>query len=202
MAYIGKTPTPAPLTSSDIAADIINSTHIGDTAISGFDALATAPADTDEFLISDAGVLKRLDASLVGGGGKVLQVVTATASSTPSTTSSSFVTTGHSLSITPSATSSKIFLIGNFILQSTGNSVSVDIHQSTSSSFVSGGLARGIGAVEPANVMVSCSANVLVSPNTTSAITYTVYFANNGGSTAYYGRNDLLTSLTAFEIGA
>jgi hypothetical protein len=30
-------------------------------------ALAVAPADTDEFLISDAGVLKRLDASLVGG---------------------------------------------------------------------------------------------------------------------------------------
>jgi hypothetical protein len=69
MAYIGKTPTAAPLTSSDIAADIINSTHIGDTAISGFDALATEPADTDEFLISDGGVLKRLDASLVGGGG-------------------------------------------------------------------------------------------------------------------------------------
>ena len=69
MAYIGKTPTAVPLTSSDIAADIINNTHIGDTAISGFDALATAPADTDEFLISDAGVLKRLDASLVGGGG-------------------------------------------------------------------------------------------------------------------------------------
>ena len=67
MAYIGKTPTPAPLTSSDIAADIINSTHIGDTAISGFDALATAPASTDEFLISDGGVLKRLDASLIGG---------------------------------------------------------------------------------------------------------------------------------------
>ena len=69
MAYIGKTPTPVPLTSSDIASDIINSTHIGDTAISGFDALATAPADTDEFLISDAGTLKRIDASLVGGGG-------------------------------------------------------------------------------------------------------------------------------------
>ena len=41
MGYIGKTPTPAPLTSSDIAADIINNNHIGDTAISGFDALAT-----------------------------------------------------------------------------------------------------------------------------------------------------------------
>ena len=73
--YICKKPTPAPLTSSDIAADIINNTHIGDTAISGFDALATSPADTDEFLISDGGVLKRLDASLIGGGkiGQVLQ---------------------------------------------------------------------------------------------------------------------------------
>ena len=80
MAYIGKTPTPAPLTSSDIASDIINSTHIGDTAISGFDALSTEPADTDEFLISDAGVLKRLDASLVGGGGAFELISTTTVS--------------------------------------------------------------------------------------------------------------------------
>ncbi len=71
MAYIGKTPTAVPLTSSDIAADIINNTHIGDTAISGFDALATAPADTDELLISDAGTLKRIDASLVGSSDRV-----------------------------------------------------------------------------------------------------------------------------------
>ena len=68
MAYIGKTPTKAPLTSSDIANDIINSDHIGDTAISGFSALAESPADTDEFLISDGGTLKRIDASHVGGG--------------------------------------------------------------------------------------------------------------------------------------
>lgn len=68
MAYIGKTPTKAPLTSSDIANDIINSDHIGDTAISGFSALTSALADTDEFLVSDAGTLKRIDASLVGGG--------------------------------------------------------------------------------------------------------------------------------------
>mgnify|MGYP003138161921 CR=1 FL=1 len=65
--FIGKKPTDVPLTSSDIAADIINSTHIGDTAISGFTALTDSPASTDEFLISDGGTLKRLDASLVGG---------------------------------------------------------------------------------------------------------------------------------------
>ena len=68
MGFIGKQPTPVPLTSSDIGTNVINNTHIGDTAISGFDALTSAPADTDEFLISDGGVLKRIDASLVGGG--------------------------------------------------------------------------------------------------------------------------------------
>ena len=117
MAYIGKTPTPAPLTSSDIAADIINSTHIGDTAISGFDALATAPADTDEFLISDAGVLKRLDASLIGGGGKIGQVVstnkTDTFSESVSTEAMSNLVTGLTVDITPSASTSKILVIVN-----------------------------------------------------------------------------------------
>ena len=68
MGFIGVQPASVPLTASDIEADIINSTHIGDTAISGFTALAEAPADTDEFLISDGGVLKRIDASHVGGG--------------------------------------------------------------------------------------------------------------------------------------
>jgi hypothetical protein len=114
MGYIGKTPTPAPLTSSDIAADIINSTHIGDTAISGFDALATAPAGTDEFLISDAGVLKRLDASLVGGG-KLLQSSLVTTSTNQAISSTSYADlTGMTLDITPVSSTSK-FLITSFM---------------------------------------------------------------------------------------
>ena len=36
--------------------------------ITGTTALTEAPASTDEFLISDGGVLKRLDASYIGGG--------------------------------------------------------------------------------------------------------------------------------------
>jgi len=77
MAFIGKTPTPAPLTSSDITDGIISTSKLADTSvtnaklnadlISAETELTTAPATTDEFLISDAGVLKRLDASLVGG---------------------------------------------------------------------------------------------------------------------------------------
>jgi len=69
LSYIGKTPTPAPLTSSDITDGIISNSKLAQDIISAETELATAPADTDEFLISDAGVLKRLDASLVGGGG-------------------------------------------------------------------------------------------------------------------------------------
>ena len=80
MAFIGKTPTPAPLTSSDIASDIINNTHIGDTAISGFSALGAEPADTDEFLISDAGTLKRMDYSYIKGGGRYTLLSSATIS--------------------------------------------------------------------------------------------------------------------------
>jgi len=46
--------------------------------------LTAEPADTDEFMVSDAGVLKRIDYSLIKGGGALtlLQSVTASSSST------------------------------------------------------------------------------------------------------------------------
>lgn len=58
MAYIGQKPANKPVVASDLDS----------TVISGQTELATAPADTDELLISDAGTLKRIDASLIGGG--------------------------------------------------------------------------------------------------------------------------------------
>ena len=56
MSYIGSKPANKPVVASDLDP----------TVITGQTALAVAPADTDEFLISDAGTLKRLDASLIG----------------------------------------------------------------------------------------------------------------------------------------
>ena len=56
MSYIGQKPANKAIVASDLDPAVIT----------GQTALAVAPADTDEFLISDAGVLKRLDASLVG----------------------------------------------------------------------------------------------------------------------------------------
>ena len=57
MSYIGSTPANKPVVASDLDPAVIT----------GQTALAVAPAATDEFIISDAGTLKRIDASLVGG---------------------------------------------------------------------------------------------------------------------------------------
>ena len=69
MPFIGKKPTAAPLTSSDVADGIITNAKLAQDIISGDTALGAEPADTDEFLVSDAGTLKRVDYSYIKGGG-------------------------------------------------------------------------------------------------------------------------------------
>ena len=66
--FIGKKPTDAPLTSSDVADGIITNAKLAQDIISADTALGAEPADTDEFLVSDAGVLKRMDYSYIKGG--------------------------------------------------------------------------------------------------------------------------------------
>ena len=84
MGYIGQQPAPKVITSSDLADDVVTADKIGDTAISGFSALGATPADTDEFLISDAGVLKRMDYSYIKGGAGLVFLNSQTASSSAS----------------------------------------------------------------------------------------------------------------------
>ena len=55
------------VTAAKIADNAISEEHLDATIITGLTALTSAPADTDELLISDAGTLKRIDVSLVGG---------------------------------------------------------------------------------------------------------------------------------------
>jgi len=45
--------------------DTVTAAKLNDNVISGQTALASAPADTDEFLVSDAGTIKRIDYSLI-----------------------------------------------------------------------------------------------------------------------------------------
>ena len=100
MAYIGNKPANKAVVASDLDPAVIT----------GQTALTSEPADTDEFLISDSGVLKRLDASLIGGG-KLLQTALVTTSTAQTISSSTFADlTGMTLDITPVSQTSK-FLI-------------------------------------------------------------------------------------------
>jgi hypothetical protein len=58
-------PTNDSVTASAIADDAVESEHLNNNIISGQTALGAAPADTDEFLVSDAGTIKRVDYSYI-----------------------------------------------------------------------------------------------------------------------------------------
>jgi hypothetical protein len=186
MAYIGQAPANKLVSASDLEDGIITNSKLAQDIISAETELATAPADTDEFLISDAGTLKRIDASLIGGG-KIGQVLQAVKTDTTSTNSQSFADlTGITQAITPSATSSKILVMfdGNFSAYTTsGNGQAVDFkllrgstdiyigdaasnRTRTSTNFRPEG--NGQYDLNPAKIVF------LDSPNTTSATTYKI----------------------------
>ena len=194
MAYIGKKPTAAPLTSSDVADGIITNAKLAQDIISGETELATAPADTDEFLISDAGTLKRLDASLIGGG-KIGQVVQTVKTDHANTTSTSFADiSGMSVAITPSATSSKILVFANTNTGETLNySGSVQLMRGTTALFIgdasSSRTRASAGGLMP-NGRTSQQRNIhyLDSPSSTSALTYKLQWLAESGGTLYLNR--------------
>ena len=77
------------------AGGSVGSSQITAEMITGQTALSSAPADTDEFLISDAGVLKRIDYSLVKSGGLVHLQTTNITSGTASVQFTSNIDSNH-----------------------------------------------------------------------------------------------------------
>ena len=63
------TPSDATVTTAKLADDSVTAAKLNNDIISGSTELASEPADTDEFLVSDAGTLKRIDYSHIKGGG-------------------------------------------------------------------------------------------------------------------------------------
>ena len=182
--------------------DTVTAAKLNDNIISGQTALTSAPDGTDEFLISDGGTIKRIDASLVGRG-KLLQVVTANDSTTRSTTSTSFVTASNTMSvdITPSSTSSKIYLnvTGNaYVTTSSAYFVGTIFRDSTDLGASSN---KGLGNLykNPDDSGGFLSISVLDSPSSTSQITYSFRFLATAG-TAYLNENSSKGTITAFEI--
>ena len=192
MSYIGNKPANKAVVASDLDPAVIT----------GQTALATSPADTDEFLISDAGVLKRLDASLIGGGGKIGQVLSATDETLRSTTSTSFVTASNTLSvdITPAATSSKIFITTDFSSgASTNNQVGqFTIYRDSTNLGNAEGMVKFASYVGGDNYF-PIGMNFLDSPSSTSQLTYQVRLKVNTG-TSYINYGAMKCSITVMEV--
>ena len=134
------------------------------------------------------------------GVGKVLQVVTATDSTTRSTTSSSFVTASNTLSvtITPSSASNKIFIIVNTSIYK--NQIAAVFALYKNASYINDFAFFGTGGIDPA---VPLAFSYLDSPASTSALTYQLYFKSTGGANPVdIQSNNVLGSITAFEIAA
>ena len=182
--------------------DTVGAAQIKDDLISGTTALTSTPADTDEFLVSDAGTLKRIDYSLIKGGGKVLQVVEGTHATGVSTTSTSYVTTGLDVDITCSATSSKVLIIASFQGQQSGSDSPArwTIYRDTSD-LDSSGNGFGITRGNVANLFANPAMVLVDSPSSTSELTYTVYM-KVGSGTATSNTNNAPGRIIAIEIGA
>ena len=71
----------------------VTAAKVANDLISGKTALASEPADTDEFLVSDAGTLKRIDYSLIKASSALTKISTTTISNAASSTLDVFTST-------------------------------------------------------------------------------------------------------------
>jgi hypothetical protein len=158
------------------------------------------------------------------GAFRILQVVSTTKTDTFTSSSTSFTDiTGLSVSITPSATSSKVFILANVI-------TTVDLDRAAFLQLVRDSTAIGLGDTAGSRTRVTSfwvtgssdagfpnvpglqSIMFLDSPNTTSATTYKVQGAINAAGSFYVNRyaSDVdsatrgrsISTITAFEVSA
>jgi hypothetical protein len=138
--------------------------------------------------------------------GAVLQVVNATYDTVTSTSSTSFVTTGLSASITPSSASNKVLVTFSTPLSSpsTNNATFATVFRGTTSGTNIGATTNGFGQAQSpggANTRSVASAMYLDSPATTSSQTYTVAFRVDA-DTGQAQTGGTRSTLTLMEIAA
>jgi hypothetical protein len=145
------------------------------------------------------------------GGGKVLQVVQGIFTGATSTTSTSYVDSGLTVSITPTLNTSKVLVlvslngIGKYVGGGATMSVATVIVRNSTNIFYGGDRLAYTG-LSLTNI-ISQSMNYLDSPATTSATTYKVQYKSMVASqdaviNDYTTSNTTTCSIIALEIGA
>jgi hypothetical protein len=179
------------------------------------DLIAATAADTParlavgtngQVLTADSTAATGLKWATAGGGGKVLQVVYASTSTTATTGSTTYVDTNLTASITPTSATSKILVLvsqNGVQKPNTSNNSGVGLRLLRgASSIATIGVYFGFTGTSIYNLQ-SVSASYLDSPATTSATTYKTQFNssdNNAGAAVQ--DNSCLSTITLLEIGA
>jgi hypothetical protein len=142
----------------------------------------------------------------LGGGGAILQVVSATSSTQVTNNSGTYVSTGLSASITPSSTSSKVMIFartGSFS-PNNGSVATFTIFRGTVAGTDLAGASGFLRIYTSVNTQIEgdASAFIIDSPNTTSSQTYTFAIKNAAGATGSVGAqyNGTLGSIILMEV--
>ena len=155
----------------------------------------------DTFTIPSGATITNSGTATGFGGGKIGQVVSATNSTAQTTTSTSFVATSLAVNITPTATSSKIFII---VSCSASNNNSGDVCRHTimrnSTPLNTGEGSSILFSSASTDIRAGVSVNYLDSPNSTSQITYALGHRTGGAATSEINKNSFTGSITAMEI--
>jgi hypothetical protein len=138
------------------------------------------------------------------GAFRVLQVVSMETSTTVSNSTTTFAASGLTLSITPSSTSSKILVMSNSAIAKTSGNASngVNLRLRRGATVLQNQVACLFTGTAITNIGNS-NMMTLDSPNTTSATTYDVQFANfTAAAAADHNANNSTSSLVLMEISA
>ena len=193
-------------------SDNTSSVTIASPASLGGDRTVTLP-DASVTLASGTMLATDGDGSGLSGVGKILQVVESKFTTNTTTSSTSYVATGHIGTITPSATGSKILVqlsIGNANVDDSNRNLWISLYRDIAGA----GYSEIIGGGDPwLRVRAEATTNnatgggtnsFIDSPSTTSACNYQIYFKTDIG-TLYYqnsGNDYGLNNMILMEIGA
>ena len=141
------------------------------------------------------------------GGGLVLQVLSTTKTDTFSTTSTSFIDiTGMSLAITPSSTSSKVYIFAEIKHNGIGQERDYFRLLRDSTAICIGDAAGSRPRISAGGIQTQSTYTIngesimfLDSPSTTSAVTYKIQMLGINAGTSYVNRSELDRDTSGYE---